>query len=35
MAEQVAAVALAAVIMFEIIGPILARAALQRAGEMP
>ena len=32
-AEQVAAVVLAAVIVFEIVGPILARTALVRAGE--
>ena len=34
LAEQVTAVALAAVIVFEVAGPILARGALQRAGEM-
>lgn len=34
MAEQVTAVALAAVIVFEVVGPVPARRAFQRAGEM-
>lgn len=35
LAGQVAAVVLSAVIVFEIVGPILARTALRQAGEMP